>query len=236
MGYRIGEPAVNAVFQRWLKLSIVPRIAAPLLRMIACSWRVENIGLASLAEIGEERRIVTVWHGRLLITACILRFHNIHVMVSDHDDGELITRIVERMGFTAIRGSSTRGGVKAALGSVDAIRDGKIGGMLPDGPTGPRHKAKLGTVWLAREAGAVIVPVSGSCDRGWQFFKSWDRFLVPKPFAKVAFNIGDVLKVEGDGGDAIKHANRLLESTLNRLERECDEHFGRPLDPTVTDA
>ncbi len=226
---------MNKAILRWLKLSVAPRIAAPILKLLARSWRVEHLGFSSINEITNERRMVAVWHGRLLITACILRFHNIHVMVSDHDDGELITRIVERMGFKAVRGSSTRGGVKAALGSVEAIRDGKTGGMLPDGPKGPRHKAKLGTVWLAREADAAIVPVSGSCDRGWQFVKSWDRFLIPKPFAKVVFNIGKPLVVIEDSNDAIKRANRLLETTLNKLELECDEHFNRSIDPTLLD-
>ena len=226
---------MNASLQRWLKLSVAPRIAAPLLKLLTMSWRVETIGYSSISEIREARRIVAVWHGRLLITACILRHHNIHVMVSDHDDGELITRIVERMGFKAVRGSSTRGGVKAAMGSVEAIREGKIGGMLPDGPKGPRHKAKLGTVWLAREADACIIPVSGSCDRGWQFFKSWDMFLVPKPFARVVFKIDEPIKVENEGNDSIKKANRLLEQTLSRIEQECDESVDRKFFPSNSD-
>ncbi len=226
---------MNPRLQRWLKLELAPRVAAPILKLLTMSWRVQFLNHNSIDEFELDRRIIAVWHGRLLITACILRNYDIHVMVSDHEDGELITRIVERMGFRSVRGSSTRGGVKAAMSAVDAIRRGKIGGMLPDGPTGPRHKAKLGTVWLAREANAAIIPVSGSCDRGWQFIKSWDRFLVPKPFAKVTFAIGEPISVGANGNDEVKHANRQLEQSLNELERTCDEQCQRELDPNFKD-
>ncbi|MDK9699917.1 MAG: lysophospholipid acyltransferase family protein [bacterium] len=216
---------------RWLKFELLPRIATLLLKAFAWSWRVEQLGYPNLSSIDStlyERKIVAVWHGRLLLTACILRDCDIHVIVSDHDDGELVTRVVERLGFHAVRGSSTRGGVKAALGAVDAITAGKTGGMLPDGPRGPRHKAKLGTVWLSREADAWIVPVSGSASSAWQFDKSWDKMLLPKPFAKVKFLIGEPLPPPlNTTTDAMKSANRKLEEVLTNVEHRTDREAGR---------
>lgn len=210
----------------WLKLNVVPLIAVPFLKLLTKTWRLEWIGPRFEEIIAKQNVIIAVWHGRLLLTACILRNRNIHVMVSDHEDGEMITRIVQKLGFVAVRGSSTRGGVKAAMSASEAIASGFPGGMLPDGPTGPRHKAKLGTVWLAAETKTAILPVSASAEKGWQFYRSWDKFLVAKPFSRVVFSVGAPLLVT-DTNDGKKHANRELEKVLTELEHRSDERCNR---------
>lgn len=212
---------------RWLKLNVLPPIGAFFLKCLSSTWRIHYSGYPSLVAITDPRRIVCVWHGRLILTACILKNYGIRVMVSDHDDGEIITRVVTKLGFKPVRGSSTRGGVKATLAAVDAIKKGEIGGMLPDGPTGPRHQAKLGSIWLAQECEASIIPVSGSAKRAWIFPKSWDKHLLPKPFAKVVFHIGEPIRVENSTSSELRKLNRNLEQTLSKIESDCDLVVGQ---------
>lgn len=214
---------------RWLKLNLVPFIGSIFLKFLSSTWRIHFTGYRSLDEIPYPRKIVAVWHGRLTLTACILRDYGINVLISDHEDGEMIARIVSKLGFRPLRGSSTRGGVKGAMAAVESITKGEIGGMLPDGPTGPRHQAKLGTVWLAKTCNAWIIPVSGSAKRAWIFPKSWDYHLLPKPFAKVVFHIGEPFQVHSETDSGLRKANRELTNLLIKIEKQCDEHVGLTL-------
>ncbi|MCX7836200.1 MAG: lysophospholipid acyltransferase family protein [bacterium] len=215
---------IKKKFLRWLKLSIVPSLGNIFLKILSSTWKIRYTGYLSLNEIQFPRKIVAVWHGRLTLTACILRNYGIRVMVSDHEDGEMISRIVLKLGFRPIRGSSTRGGVKGAMSAVEAISNGEIGGMLPDGPLGPRHSAKPGTVWLAKTCDAWIIPVSGSAKRSWQFPKSWDYHILPKPFAEVIFHIGEPFIVHPD--TEIRQASRELANRLTEIEMLCDRQSG----------
>jgi len=128
--------------------------------------------------------IFVFWHGQLLPLVYYHRHQGIVVLVSEHADGEYIARVIHRHGFETARGSSTRGGVKGLKGIVRAARQGKDLGFTPDGPRGPRHEFKWGALVAAQITGLPIIPICVGANRAW-YLKSWDRFMVPKPFATI---------------------------------------------------
>lgn len=115
-------------------------------------------------------------------------------MASDSRDGELISQVLERIGYAVARGSSTRGGLKALQQLRKFMNSGLIGVLTVDGPRGPRRKPKEGAVYLAQRSGAVLLPLRARCSSKWVFEKSWDHFQVPKPFSRCEVVFGPVLE------------------------------------------
>jgi lysophospholipid acyltransferase (LPLAT)-like uncharacterized protein len=147
-------------------------------------------------------------------------------MISQSRDGEYAARVASWLGFKNVRGSSTRGGSKALREMVQKIKGGEIGGMLADGPQGPPRVAKMGAVAMAKETGVPLISVLWGADRCW-VFNSWDRYLVPKPFAKVAVFYTEPISVPPTAeGSALEDCRRLFEERLNQGTKWCDEYFG----------
>ncbi|MFQ3650236.1 MAG: lysophospholipid acyltransferase family protein [Gemmataceae bacterium] len=128
---------------------------------------------------GPERFIFTFWHETLLIPAMAYQRQNIHMLISQHADGELIAQICRHLGIRVTRGSTTRGGAAALRQMIELSRRSHIA-ITPDGPRGPRRIAQLGAVKLASETGRAIVPCGFAFHRCWRA-PSWDRFAVPYP-------------------------------------------------------
>jgi hypothetical protein len=155
----------------------------------------EEIALGCLADYG--RVIVAVWHQRFLpALAYVTKFRNFQpiVMISQSKDGELAARLAQRLGLVPVRGSSTRGGETALAAILKALKSNQAVIHIVDGPKGPRGIVQPGLISMARISGAVILPVLVSADRAW-IIRSWDRFLVPKPFSKVTIEWGPPLVV-----------------------------------------
>jgi lysophospholipid acyltransferase (LPLAT)-like uncharacterized protein len=112
------------------------------------------------------------------------RGEGVPVVISEHRDGEIIARIVERFGFTTIRGSTTRGAARALLGIVRELEAGSEVAVTPDGPRGPARKFASGALVAAQRVGVPIVCIGVSASRAWRL-KSWDSFMIPKPFSRV---------------------------------------------------
>jgi lysophospholipid acyltransferase (LPLAT)-like uncharacterized protein len=106
------------------------------------------------------------------------------VMISQSRDGELISRVAERLGLVPVRGSSTQGGREALMTIARELRKNPGVIHIVDGPTGPKGVVKPGLIAIAQVSGAAIFPIIVSAERAW-VMRSWDRFLVPKPFSKV---------------------------------------------------
>lgn len=127
--------------------------------------------------------VYVLWHGQML--PVLWKHHpRTGVLVSEHTDGEVITRVLERFGMFGVRGSSSRGGTRALLEAVQVVRSGLDMAFTPDGPRGPRHSFAPGALILAHRAGVPLVSIVAHVDRKWSF-KSWDRFELPKPFARI---------------------------------------------------
>ncbi|MGD8407189.1 MAG: lysophospholipid acyltransferase family protein [Thiohalophilus sp.] len=144
-------------------------------------------------------------------------------LISPSRDGEVPAKIAESWGLRAIRGSSNRTGARALKELYELItRDGISPVNTSDGPTGPLHKFKPGAIMLAQMSGAPILPLSWAADRYWQL-SSWDRFIIPKPFAKIVINVGEPRHIDRQLGmtelEPIQHE---LEETLKRLQQEAE--------------
>lgn len=172
--------------------------------------------------------IYTLWHGRLLPLTFFHRDQNIATLISQSSDGEYIARVVERWGYTAIRGSSSRGGSGALREMVKIARKGRSMAITPDGPRGPKQKLKPGVLMLAQLTGHPIIPMSASATRAWWVDARWDHFLVPKPFSKVFVRYADPVSVPRDADE--NELNRIgadVEATLIRLTLETDRDAKR---------
>lgn len=172
-----------------LLLAVIPRLAAALIRVLGSTWRVRDVQAAGVP-VGHTLAGPTVfafWHESLLACAYRFRGRGIAILISRSFDGELIARTVERLGFVAVRGSSSRGGAAGLRGMVEAYRAGCICAFTADGPKGPRRVAKTGPVQLAQLVqGPWVGCFHAEPDRAWRL-RSWDRFAIPKPFSTVRF-------------------------------------------------
>jgi lysophospholipid acyltransferase (LPLAT)-like uncharacterized protein len=160
------NPAVKRI-EKWLKLSALPPIGASVIRALGRSMRMDSQGHEQVDALYRQGRhiILAFWHAQQLMVPTGYRGKGANVLISQHQDGEIVARIISRFGHRAVRGSSTRGG---ALALRELIRLGRSGADLvvtPDGPKGPRQVAKLGVVQLAKATGLPIVPLAFSSSK-----------------------------------------------------------------------
>jgi lysophospholipid acyltransferase (LPLAT)-like uncharacterized protein len=174
--------------------------------------------------------IVCFWHGRIMqMRYCWDMTHPICMLISDHQDGQLIARTNTHFGINTVVGSSSKGGARAIREMVRLLKSGDYIGITPDGPRGPRMRASDGTIALARLTSVPIIPVSYSTSRG-KHLRSWDRFLVAKPFGKGVIVWGEPIEVPRDADkQTIENARIELENNLNTITNEADELVGRAI-------
>jgi len=162
----------------------------------------------------DENFIVAMWHGDLLMQP--FNYQNfkpngtVKGMISEHRDGEAIRKTVEFLGIGSLSGSSTRGGVKALIGAIKSIKKGIDVAITPDGPKGPIYSIADGVVVISQKTKAKILPFSSIPRKYWQI-KSWDKFIIPKPFGQIDFYIGepiDILNME------MKEAKLLIQTRM----------------------
>jgi lysophospholipid acyltransferase (LPLAT)-like uncharacterized protein len=195
-----------ARWRRWRRAvgAALLAVAAPAaLRVLAATWRVRVAPGPGrdLLQRGAPA-LLTLWHGRML-AAMPLRGHRgrgIAVLVSPSDDGDLARQALRRFGYRIVRGSLSRGGARALRELAAELADGGPIVLTPDGPRGPRHALNAGVAWLARATGAPIVPVALAVDRAWRL-RSWDRFVIPKPFARLVVTFSDPIHAPADATD-----------------------------------
>jgi lysophospholipid acyltransferase (LPLAT)-like uncharacterized protein len=147
------------------------------------------------------RVILASWHQRFFGGFYLPRSFDrpISIMISQSKDGDFIADVVERIGWTPIRGSSSRGWKKALRLLVEEIKKNQFAGHIVDGPTGPARVIKPGLISLAQHSGAAICPTFVLYERSW-IFNSWDRFMVPKPFSKAIIRFGSLIHLPEEMG------------------------------------
>lgn len=170
--------------------------------------------------------IFAVWHGRLLPLTYYHRHRDITAIISQSEDGEYIARVVEGWGYATVRGSTSRGGGAALRGLVKAARSGRSLAITPDGPRGPRQRLQPGVITAAQMTGLPIIPLAGGASRAW-WPGSWDRFCIPKPFARVRVLYGEPRYVARDAtaAELRRHAEE-LEAEMNAMIEEVDGDGG----------
>ena len=152
-------------------------------------WQTSDIRELDALYRSDRGAIYALWHGRMFFPMYAARHLGICVLVSEHQDGELIATVLRRFGCNVVRGSTTHGGLAALLQMIRGWRPGVRYAITPDGPRGPRETVQPGVVHLARRLGLPIVPITGAASRCFTF-KSWDRLMLPWPFSRAAFYRG----------------------------------------------
>jgi lysophospholipid acyltransferase (LPLAT)-like uncharacterized protein len=203
------------------RLRFLVPLGAVIIRLLAWTWRVRVVNpeaVAGLRAAGAPY-VFACWHGQMLPLLWAHRGQGIAILVSEHRDGELITRIARTIGFNAVRGSTSRGGGRALLGLVAELQRGRPVAVTPDGPRGPAGNFAPGALVAAQRAGVPVLTVGAYASSAWRL-SSWDRFLIPKPFARVNVAYGGPERVAGESPrDATAEVPRfqaLLEQTLDR--------------------
>jgi hypothetical protein len=182
-----------------LAVALVPL----LLRLRAWTWSVRVVNRRVLEEYINARRplIVATWHQMILPGVAFFRDRKAVIPVSRSRDGELMARVNLRMGFRNVRGSSSKGGTEALYDLIDAVRKGAQAAIRVDGPRGPAHEPKMGCVLATARTRAPLIPVTCRA-RPPIRARSWDRTLIPLPFARVVISLGDPFTVPPGPGAA----------------------------------
>ncbi len=181
--------------------------------------------------------IVAFWHGRLIMMAFSWnRSSLVHMLISGHLDGQLVSDIVAHFGSKTVYGSSSRGGAAAFIQLARLLRNGQVVGITPDGPRGPRMRANEGVIALAKVTGAPILPLTYSASLR-HIFGSWDRFVLPFPFGRGVFLWGQPIYVARDSDDFEIERKRIqLETTLLSLTQRSDWMMNKPdINPAPAD-
>ena len=160
--------------------------------------------------------IYSFWHNRIFAGTYFFRERGIVIITSQSFDGEYIARFIQRFGYGAVRGSSTRGGVGALVEMIRLSKKGLPMGFSVDGPRGPRYVAKTGAVLLAKKTGNPLMPFVFECEKFWTL-NNWDKMQIPKPFTRAKLFIGEPIYVAKDADEA-EIENKRLE-----LQRKLDE-------------
>lgn len=148
-------------------------------------------------------------------------------MVSQSFDGEYIARIIERFGFVAVRGSSSRGGSEALRGMKKELEKGTTVAFTIDGPRGPKYVAKPGPVLLARASGLPMSAFYVALSNAW-VLKTWDEFMIPKPFSKALVRLSVKVNVPAQADEGqIRDFHDLLQQALERVTRFAEENVAR---------
>jgi lysophospholipid acyltransferase (LPLAT)-like uncharacterized protein len=208
---------------------LIALLAAGLVRLLGATLRTRTVGVDGIRAHWASGRpvIYAVWHGRLLMMAWAnarLRrtagARPVTVLASRSRDGDLVAAYVGRFGLEAVRGSSSRGGTAALRALVGAVRGGRDVAVVPDGPRGPREQCRPGVVALAALTGAPVVPLAFAA-RPARRLRTWDRFLVPAPFARGVLVFGPPIHVApGDDRDrAVKDVARALDDATIEADR-----------------
>jgi len=169
----------------------------------------------------QQTYVIAFWHGDLLMQPFNYKklkvTGEVRAMISEHKDGEAIRKTVEYLGIGSIAGSSSKGGAKALINAIKSLKKGVDVAITPDGPRGPIYFVADGIVAISQKTGAKILPFSSKPSKYWQM-KSWDKFIVPKPFCEIDFYVGEPFDVNGLEMEEAKKVilDKMMENQLEK--------------------
>lgn len=219
---------------RWLAL-LVGIVGSAVIRMWMATLRVR---VEIEPEVDDPRLpgcrqhyLFALWHDGLLLPTC--QFGNLrgYTLISQSKDGEYITQVARRLGWTVIRGSSSRGGSAALRQLLEIDRSNRPihVAITCDGPRGPRHVMKSGAIYVAGKSGLQIIPVGVACHWAWKA-KSWDRFMLPLPFSRATVVGGNPIAVPDDlDSQTVEQWRDRLQEEMDRVQRKAESACGRPV-------
>ncbi len=205
--------------------TILTHSLAGAIALLRATLRVELLHGEYFADLRSRRVpiLLSLWHGRMFLPIDAHRRQGIVTMASKSADGDIITGWLQNNGYMVMRGSTTRGGSEALRQMVYHLRAGRNGALTVDGPKGPARVVQPGVVRLARLTGAWILPISFSSS--WPlFFRSWDRYLVPKPFSGNFVSYGEPFPIGSELSD--EAALTKIAAAINEITEEADQMAG----------
>ena len=191
------------------------------IRALAATWRYRILDDEPVTRLRRSKTpiVFTLWHGQMLPLLWHHRDQGVAILVSEHQDGEVIARILQIMGYRLVRGSTSRGAGRALIGLVRTLKEGNDVAITPDGPRGPRHHFAPGAAIAANRGGAPVVPAAAFVDRYWQL-KTWDGFVIPRPFARITIAYGAPTRIEGEtpreAAEAAAQLKQMMEAAYIR--------------------
>ena len=203
---------------------LVPRVIKLIILFLLNTIRWQVVG-KEYSRDEPQRNIYAFWHARMLMIPRISKSRAWHgyMLISSHRDGGFIADAMHLLGIDTVRGSSTRGGARAMLKMLRAVKDeNRHLGITPDGPKGPREVVQKGTVQLAMSSGLPIIPVCYATKRHWRI-NSWDRFYIPQPFTSGVFVMGDEVAVSKN--DDINDAMLRVQQAMDAVQLLADGFF-----------
>lgn len=217
------------IFSRWdrLKYWLVSQLAARLLRTIfrTCRYEIMREDLVKKYFEAGQGGIGITWHRGAIFALYYFGKVKPAIMISRSRDGEYMARYLKIMGGIPVRGSSSRGGLSALKEMADYLgaEPGRYAATVADGPQGPRYQARAGMISLAMKTGLPLIPLMWSAKRVWVLKNTWDRTMIPKPFAKIVLNAGPEFRyppnlTPAQRGEALLE----LEQAMNKLKDELD--------------
>ena len=215
-------PTARRALRAEQRLIWLSRIGSWLIRLLALTWRFRLINTGAHAALRRAHQpfVFALWHGDMLPLIYAHRGEGVAVLISEHRDGELIARIAGRLGMRTVRGSTSRNASRALIGMVKALESGTEVAVTPDGPRGPAHSFAPGALIAAHRASVPVIPIGVSATRAWRL-RSWDRFLIPKPFSRVTIAYGDPVHPRGETArEAAADAER-FEQLMAEAERRA---------------
>lgn len=215
-----------------LVLAVVPRVVWAMLWVVSRTWRFEVIAEKGVTPVlfGQKPgpEIYCFWHQCVLPCTIYFRRSFAVILISKSFDGELITRILRMFGFDAVRGSSSRSAREGLLGLKQIIETGRTAIFTADGPRGPIYQTKMGPIKLAQMTGAPIGCFHLEPEHAWTM-RSWDRFLVPKPFTRICVSWAQWTRVPGDlAAEQFEPKREELNAAIERARLRALEYFGKP--------
>ena len=184
----------SEVFPWWSRGVLL--LGRGVLQALARTWRFRVVNAQAIDDLRATKQsfIFSLWHGQLLPLLWYHRDEGVVLLISEHRDGEMVARAAESLGYGLIRGSTTRGADRALISLVRELEAGHEVAVTPDGPRGPAETFAPGALVAAQRSNSFILPVAASADRAWRL-RSWDRFVIPKPFARVTIAYATPTKV-----------------------------------------
>jgi lysophospholipid acyltransferase (LPLAT)-like uncharacterized protein len=225
------SPSARFTLLQRLILAVVPRIVWALLWVLGLTWRFRVIAEDGVTPVvfGQKAgaEIYCFWHQCVLPCTIYFRRSRAVILISRSFDGELITRILRMFGFDAVRGSSSRSARQGLMGLVDVIESGRTAIFTADGPLGPIYQTKMGPIKLAQLTGAPIGAFHLQPERAW-VMKSWDRFLIPKPFTRICVSWAQWTHVPRDlCPEQFEPRRQELNAALERARLRAFDYFGQ---------
>lgn len=196
-----------------------------LARIIGLTLRIRFEHYEHIAEATRDGKgaILVTWHGRTFLPANVFRNKKYWALISLSRDGEIQNRIFQHFGYQTIRGSTGRGGVRGVLQLAKKLKQGGVVAFTPDGPRGPSHKVQEGTIFLAQRCGCPVIPI-GSSARFRKLLPTWDHYLIPAPFTRCAFVVGEPIPVPSELDEEGKQRiTEQIEEAMNAVETRAEE-------------